>query len=38
MLKNLENNPKPETIQSYMGLLSHGDTWKLRNEIQNMLK
>jgi len=38
MLKNLRNNPKPETVQSYLGLLSHGNTWKLRNEIKVVLK
>jgi retron-type reverse transcriptase len=38
MLRNLRNNPKSGTVQSYLGLLSHGNTWKLRNEIQNMLK
>src|ERR1035437_1730938 len=34
MLKNLEDNPKLETIQSYLGLLKHGNTQKL----QKMLK
>lgn len=37
MLKNLKNNPKPETIQSYLGLLGHGNTYGLRNEISLML-
>ncbi|MCC7004637.1 hypothetical protein IT397_01845, partial [Candidatus Nomurabacteria bacterium] len=30
MLKNLSNNPSKETLQSYLGLLSHGNTEKLR--------
>jgi retron-type reverse transcriptase len=38
MLKNLQNNPRPETVQSYFGLLGHGDTWELRNKIEAMLK
>ncbi len=31
VLKNLKSNPKPETIQSYLGLLKHGNMHKLRN-------
>jgi retron-type reverse transcriptase len=31
MLKNLRNNPKPEIVHSYLGLLSHGNTRKLRS-------
>ena len=34
MFKNIQNNPKPETIQSYLGMLRHGNTQKL----QKMLK
>lgn len=30
MVKKIECNPSKETIQSYMGLLSHGDTYGLR--------
>jgi retron-type reverse transcriptase len=37
MLENLQNSPKPETIQSYFGLLKHGSTYKLRNKIQLVL-
>jgi retron-type reverse transcriptase len=33
MFKNLKNNPKTETIQSYLGLLLHGDTHKLKKVI-----
>jgi RNA-directed DNA polymerase len=25
---------KEETVQSYLGLLSHGNTWKLKQEVQ----
>jgi retron-type reverse transcriptase len=35
MLRNLEVNPKEESKQSYLGMLSHGDTYKLRSKIQN---
>ncbi len=28
-----ENNTKPETIQSYLGLLGHGNTYKIQNLI-----
>jgi len=34
MFRNLKNKPKPETIQSYLGLLRHGDTFKLKRKIQ----
>ncbi len=37
MLRNLENNPKQETIQSYLGMLKHGNTNKLAKEVQNKL-
>lgn len=33
MVKRLQSNQKPETIQSYTGLLSHGNTWKLREKL-----
>jgi retron-type reverse transcriptase len=33
MYKKLEGNPKEETIISYRGLLSHGNTNKLQNKI-----
>ena len=29
MLKNIANNPKLETVQSYLGMLKHGNTFKL---------
>ncbi len=33
MLRRVESNPVPETINSYLGLLSHGDTYKLRRKL-----
>jgi len=33
MFRNLDRNPKEESIASYRGLLSHGNTYKLRQEI-----
>jgi retron-type reverse transcriptase len=34
MFRNLENNSKKETVQSYLGLLGHGNTYKLRGNIK----
>jgi len=33
MMKRLRNNPSPETISSYLGLISHGNTNKLLKSI-----
>jgi hypothetical protein len=34
MFKKLEeNNHKDESVQSYLGLLSHGDTYKTSRQI-----
>ena len=33
MFKNISENTKEETIESYLGMLSHGNTYKLRNFI-----
>jgi len=33
MFKSLENNPSKETIQSYLGMLGHGDARKLEKRI-----
>lgn len=33
MLKSLKNNLKPEALQSYLGLLRHGNTYKIKNKI-----
>lgn len=35
MFKNLKSNPSKETVQSYLGMLEHGNTWKLREKIQS---
>ncbi len=34
MLRNLAQNPKEESVQSYLGMLSHGDEYKLRQQIR----
>ena len=34
VLKNLKHYPRPETINSYRGLLNHGNTYKLKKEIK----
>jgi retron-type reverse transcriptase len=36
MFKRLKENPKEESRQSYLGVLSHGNTKKLVNEIQRL--
>jgi hypothetical protein len=33
MFRNLNQNPKKESLNSYTGLLSHGDTHELRETI-----
>ena len=33
MIKNMQNNPKPESRQSYLGMLGHGNTYKLNKFI-----
>jgi|SRR3989344_3629701 len=38
MLKRIAESPIPETLQSYMGLLKHGNTNKLRAEILHSQK
>jgi len=32
-LKRIKENNKPETRASYLGLLKHGNTYKLKNKI-----
>ena len=32
MLKRIKTNPKPETTASYLGLLKHGNSFKIRKE------
>lgn len=36
MMKKLKENPKPESVASYLGLLSHGDMYKLSEKIRSM--
>lgn len=33
MMKRVQKNPKPETLTSYLGLLKHGNTEKLRQSV-----
>lgn len=33
MMKKLENSDSPQVLQSYLGLLAHGNTEKIRSEI-----
>jgi retron-type reverse transcriptase len=33
MLRRIKENTAPETLQSYLGLLTHGNTFKLRQEV-----
>jgi len=33
MLKRINKNSKPETVASYLGLLKHGNTKKVRRSI-----
>ena len=37
MFKNIRENPKEETIASYLGLLKHGNSFKLQEKIKNIL-
>jgi retron-type reverse transcriptase len=36
MMKHIKNHPSNETVGSYLGLLNHGNTHKLRDEIHNV--
>ncbi len=33
MFRRIEKSPTPETLNSYLGLLGHGNTYKLKNKI-----
>ena len=35
MMRRIGENPENETLQSYLGLLSHGNSYKLRSEVQS---
>lgn len=36
MFRKLADNPKNEVFQSYLGLLSHGNTYKVEKELRNL--
>ena len=36
MFRRLVDKPKDEVFQSYLGLLSHGDTYKIENDLRNL--
>lgn len=36
VFKRMKDSPKNETLQSYLGLLKHGDTTKLSEKLQNI--
>ena len=35
MLKRIKNNPEQETLNSYLGLMKHGNTFKLKNVVKS---
>lgn len=35
MIRRLKEHPTNDTLQSYLGLLNHGNTYKLRREVQD---
>jgi retron-type reverse transcriptase len=37
MLRNLQDNLKPETVQSYLGLISYGNTKKVKSIIESLI-
>lgn len=37
MMKRISANPKPETLNSYLGLLKHGNTNKLKRKVYNLI-
>jgi hypothetical protein len=34
--RKLADTPKDEVFQSYLGLLSHGNTWKIEKDLRNL--
>lgn len=36
MLKNIANNPSEATVQSYVGMLSHGNTQRIKEKINRL--
>ena len=37
MFKNLKSNPKSETIQSYLGMLGHGNAYKIQKNVKSTI-
>lgn len=37
IIKNMKGSPKPETVNSYRGIFSNGNTYKLRKTIKNLI-
>lgn len=37
MFKKLKEDAKPERVASYLGLLSHGNTYRLQQEIHDII-
>ncbi len=37
MFRNIKNNQKPNTIASYLGMLGHGDGYKLKEKIKKFI-
>ncbi|NCU43064.1 hypothetical protein EOL72_01790 [Candidatus Falkowbacteria bacterium] len=35
MMRRIINNPEPESLASYLGMLSHGDTYKIKQNLIN---
>lgn len=38
MFKKILDNPKKETINSYLGLIRHGNTWKIKQKILQLTR
>ena len=38
MFKRVKKNPKPETVNSYFGLMKHGDTNKIKRRVELLTK
>lgn len=38
MFKRMGESDKPETVISYLGLLGHGNAWKLKEKLMHLLK
>ena len=36
MFRNINENSKEATVKSYLGMLSHGNAWKLRDKIHHI--